>query len=101
MVSAEVRARHPSVPRRAVPSGGLGRSRAAWAACALALLALSGSGAVLADPPTSDKKPKASSFAPHHANSRVYGSPVSKPILHKRKKAAPARPAPGPAEPIK
>jgi len=103
MVSAEVRARHPSLPRRPAPSGGRKGSRAAWAACALALLALAGSGAVPADTSNSQeqKKAKASSFAPHHGKNHVYGSPVSKPVLHKRKKAAPPRPAREPAEPIK
>jgi hypothetical protein len=45
-------------------------------------------------------KPKASSFAPHHTKSHVHGTPVSKPIAHKRKKRKPPAAA-APAEPIK
>lgn len=44
-------------------------------------------GSAAADPPSDTKpKAKASSFAPHHTRTHVYGTPVSKPILHKRKK---------------
>jgi hypothetical protein len=68
-------------------------------AAALILAALGVAGTALADSPT-DKKPKASSFAPHHTSSHVYGTPVSKPILHKRKKRPPHA-APASAEPIK
>jgi hypothetical protein len=63
------------------------------------LAALAAAGTAFAAPPT-DKKPKASSFAPRHTKSHVYGTPVSKPILHKRKKRTPPA-APAPAEPIK
>ncbi len=41
--------------------------------------------------------PKASSFAPHHSRSHVYGDPISAPLLHNRK---PAR-KPTPATPAK
>jgi len=71
---------------------------AAFASCALVVAALALPGPALADPQT-DNKPKASSFAPRHTKSHVYGTPVAKPILHKRKKRTP--PAPAPAEPIK
>jgi hypothetical protein len=67
------------------------------------LAALAAAGSAGADP-ASDTRPKAkaSSFAPRHSRSHVYGAPVSKPILHKRKKSAhPAAPATGPAAPIK
>lgn len=65
------------------------------------LAALAVAGAALADPQT-DKKPKASSFAPHPTKSHVYGTPISKPILHKQKKRPkPAAPAAAPAAPIK
>ncbi|HEX4619729.1 MAG TPA: hypothetical protein VH135_08355 [Steroidobacteraceae bacterium] len=60
-------------------------------------------GAAAATPGAGDSaaaKPKASSFAPHHPKSRVYGTPVSKPIAHKRKKRKPPAAA-APAEPIK
>jgi hypothetical protein len=51
---------------------------------------------------SSTAKPKASSFAPHHTQSHVYGTPIAKPILHKRKKhTQPPAPANGPAAPIK
>ena len=43
---------------------------------------------------------KPSSFAPHPTTKRVFGTPVSKPILHKRKKRTPPA-TPAPAEPIK
>jgi hypothetical protein len=74
------------------------------AAGALLLAALAAAGTALADPSPSGARPKAkaSSFAPHQTKSHVYGTPVSKPILHKRKKRArPAAPAGKPAEPFK
>ena len=47
-------------------------------------------------------KPKASSYAPHQTKSHVYGTPIAKPILHKRKKhTQPKVPATEPAAPIK
>ena len=71
----------------------------ALAACALVLAALAVAGTALADPQTPEK-PKPSSFAPHHTRSHVYGAPIQKPLVHKRKKRkAPATPAP--VEPIK
>lgn len=70
---------------------------AAW--CALLAAALATAGSTLADA-QNDKKPEASSFAPHHSRSHVYGTPVSKPIVHKRKKRKPPAAA-APAEPIK
>jgi hypothetical protein len=60
--------------------------------------ALAVAGTALADPQT-DKPPKASSYAPHHTRSHVYGTPVSKPILRKGKKRT--RHPPPPPEPIK
>jgi len=86
---------HPSVSPRIVPSGGV-RARAALAACALALLAAAVAGAARADPPASNHKPKASSFAPRHTQSHTYGTPIAKPYLHKRRKPAPAKPQPAP-----
>lgn len=71
--------------------------------CAAAALAVAGGGAARADQP-SDTRPKAraSSFAPRHGKSHVYGTPVSKPILHKQKKRPHrAAPAAAPAAPIK
>lgn len=48
---------------------------------------LAAAGSAAADPPSDTKpKAKASSFAPHHTRTHVYGTPVSKPILYKRKK---------------
>ena len=71
------------------------------AACALALLAVA-AGTALADTSDPQARPKPSSFAPHHDKSHVYGTPVSKPILRKRKKHPHPPPvAHGPAEPIK
>ena len=66
---------------------------------ALALLASGAMAAASADP-TDAKPPKPSSFAPHPTAKRAFGTPVSKPILHKRKKHKPPA-APAPAEPIK
>lgn len=64
------------------------------------VLVLAGAAAGTADADDSTTaKPGESSFAPHHSKSHVYGAPVSKPILHKRKKRKP--PAPAPPEPIK
>jgi hypothetical protein len=59
-------------------------------------------GTALADPPGggTGPKPKPSSFAPHHTASRTFGTPVSKPILHKRTRPAHPAPATQPAEPI-
>jgi len=71
----------------------------ALAACALVLTALAPAGHALADPPT-DTRAKPSSFAPRHSKSHVYGAPIQKPIVHKRKKRKPPA-APAPVEPIK
>jgi hypothetical protein len=71
---------------------------AALAVCSLVLAALVGTGSALGDPQT-DTKPQPSSFAPHHSKSHVYGAPIQKPLVHKRKKRKP--PAPAPVEPIK
>jgi hypothetical protein len=76
----------------------LNRALPALAACALALAASAVAGSALADPQTGDKA-KASSFAPHHTKSHVYGAPIQKPLVHKRKKRKPATPPP--VEPIK
>ena len=63
------------------------------------LLAFAAPGSALADPSADGKpKAKASSFAPHHTRRHAYGAPVSKPILHKRKKSK--QPA-GASQPIK
>jgi len=70
----------------------------AVAACALVLAALAAAGKALADPQT-DTKAKPSSFAPHHTKSRVYGAPIQKPLVRKRRKRTP--PTPTPVEPIK
>ena len=76
------RAGHPSLPPGAVPSG-----RRAGAAVLLgATLSLALAASALADPADNTHKHKASSFAPHHTTSHVYGTPVGKPILHKHKK---------------
>ena len=65
------------------------------------VLVLTGAAAGTADADDSTTaKPKASSLAPHHSRRHVYGTPVSKPILHKRKKRKPPAAA-VPAEPIK
>jgi hypothetical protein len=76
------------------------RLAAAWALLSVAAAGASSAGA---DPASGGQpKPEASSFAPHHTKSHVYGAPIQKPILHKRKKRArAAAPATGPAEPIK
>ncbi len=68
------------------------------AACTAALQAVPGASA--ATDSASAAPPKPSSFAPHHTRSHVYGAPVSKPILHKRRKRTPPA-APAPARPIK
>ena len=70
---------------------------------ALLLAALAASGAAVADPPADGRpKAKASSFAPRHTKSHVYGTPVAKPILHKRnKRKQPAAPAGAPPRPLK
>ena len=62
-------------------------------AAAFGPAALAGAG----DPPN---RPKGSAFAPHHTKSHVYGTPINKPILHKRKKAAKSSAPPADA-PIK
>jgi hypothetical protein len=67
---------------------------------ALALLTAAVSCAALADPADPAAKPKPSSFAPHHTQSHVYGTPIAGPILHKRRKPAKSA-APAPAAPIK
>jgi len=99
------RAGHPSLPPRAAPHAGGERRRVArWlAAGALALAAFVARGAAGADPPPDTQpKPKASSYAPHRTRSHVYGTPVSKPIVHRQKKRAhPAAPAAASTEPIK
>jgi hypothetical protein len=69
--------------------------------CAGALLALLAAGAALADPPPDHRKTKASSFAPRHTSSHVYGTPIGKPILHKHKKQAHAAAPAGADAPIK
>ena len=92
---------NPSLPPQAVPhAGGCPHPIARWvAAWALVLAALAAGGAAAADPPSdTQQEAKPSSFAPHHTKGRVYGAPVGKPILHKKKK----RPHPAaPVEPIK
>ncbi len=77
------------------------RARAGLTACALILAAFAAAGSAAADPPSGTApKPKASSFAPQHTRSHVYGTPIAKPILHKRKKRTqPA--ATAPAAPIR
>jgi hypothetical protein len=98
------RAGHPSLPPRAAPHAGGERRRVArWlAAGALALAALVARGAAADPPPDTEPKPKASSYAPHHTRSHVYGTPVSKPIVHRQKKRAHrAAPAAASTEPIK
>lgn len=52
---------------------------------AICALALAGTVAPAADS-TATKHPKASSLAPQHTASRVYGAPIQPPILHKRHK---------------
>jgi len=89
------RAGHPSVPPRAVPRGRGG------ALVCLTLLALAAGRSALADPPDSTHKHKASSFAPHHTASHVYGTPVGKPILHKHKKPPHTSDHSGAAAPLK
>jgi hypothetical protein len=66
----------------------------------LVLLAAALGPAALAGPGDPPGKPKASSFAPHHTRSHVYGTPIAKPILHQRKKPAKSA-ARAPAAPIK
>jgi len=71
--------------------------------CAL-VLAAAAAGAAGTEPASGSpqKRATASSFAPHHGKRRVYGAPIQKPLVHKRKKRAhAAAPATGPAEPIK
>jgi hypothetical protein len=75
------------------------RALLALAACALTLLTVPGAAMAGADP-TDPKPPKPSSFAPHPTAKRAFGTPVSKPILHKRTKRKPPA-TPAPAEPIK
>jgi hypothetical protein len=69
------------------------------AASALSFLAVPGTAGAGADPSKADAA-KPSSFAPHHPKSHVYGAPIQKPIVHKRKKRKPPA-APAPIEPIK
>ncbi|HEV2287202.1 MAG TPA: hypothetical protein VGR80_14245 [Steroidobacteraceae bacterium] len=87
------------MPPRLLPitRRGTRRRAAAWA---LTLLAAALGPAALAA--AGDKPPKAkpSSFAPHHTASHVYGTPIAKPILHKRSKHAKST-ARAPAAPIK
>jgi hypothetical protein len=52
---------------------------------AICALALAGAVAPAADS-TATRHPKASSLAPQHTGSRVYGAPIQPPILHKRHK---------------
>lgn len=62
----------------------------------LSVLVLAGSASVVAagaDP--SKPKSKPSSFAPHHSGKRVYGTPIQRPILHKRSKASHKAPKSG------
>ena len=84
-----------------VPVAAAGSRRAPALALIWSVLVLAGAAAGTADADDSTTaKPKASSFAPHHSKSHVYGAPVSKPIMHKRKKRKPPAAA-APAEPIK
>ena len=78
----------------------LKRARLRLAAGTLSLLAASGTAGAGADPTANPTPPKPSSFAPHHTKSHVYGTPISKAIVHRRKKHKPPA-APAPAEPIK
>jgi len=71
----------------------------ALGACALMLLTVPGVAKAGTDS-TDPKPPKSSSFAPHPTTKRAFGTPVSKPILHKGKKRTPPA-TPAPAEPIK
>lgn len=66
------------------------------------VLVLAGAATAAGADDSTKAKPRASSFAPHHTKSRVYGTPIAKPILHKRRKHT-QRPAPAtePAAPIK
>jgi len=91
---------HPSLPLRLPPSALPRAAVRRAAACALVLLAAAPGPAALAAPADTPPKPKPSSFAPHHTASHVYGTPISKPILHQRKKPA-KRSARAPAAPIK
>jgi hypothetical protein len=79
------------------------RARAFLGACALILAALAAASSAGADPQSgTNPKAKASSFAPHHTKGHAFGTPIAKPILHKRKKRTqPAAPATAPAAPIK
>jgi hypothetical protein len=62
-------------------------------------------GAAAATPGAGDSataKSKVSSFAPHHTKSQVYGTPIARPIVHKRKRhTRPSIPAAEPPAPIK
>jgi len=69
--------------------------------CAMVLLALTAGQRALADPTDSTHQHKASSFAPRHTTSHVYGTPVGKPILHKHKKPPHASEPAGAAAPLK
>jgi hypothetical protein len=65
--------------------------RAAVNSCctlALAIAAAVGLPRAAAADPTATTPPRASSFAPHHTRSRVYGAPIQPQILHKRRKRA-------------
>jgi hypothetical protein len=69
----------------------LKRAVPAFGTLVLVFAALAATGAALADAPADAKaRSKASSFAPHHTKGRNYGAPVSRPILHKRKKHPPS-----------
>jgi hypothetical protein len=70
---------------------------------AFALLLLAAGGAAVAGTDsTNPKPPKPSSLAPHPTAKRVFGAPIQKPIVHKRKKRThAAAPAAGPAAPLK
>lgn len=78
-------------------------TRAAVAVLVASLLVLAGAAtASAAADDSKTAKPKASSFAPHPTKRHVYGTPIAKPILHKRKKhTRPPAPATGQAAPIK
>lgn len=66
----------------------------------LIALGLSGAAApVHADPPSTNAPPKASSFAPHHSASRVYGAPIEPKILHSRKRKPATHRVSAPASP--
>ena len=56
----------------------------------VSLLALAGLVSTARGDDSTAPKPKGSSFAPHRGGSHVYGTPIQRPILHKRHKPAKA-----------